>query len=313
MISVIIPIYNASETIGTVIECLLHQTEKDFEVILVDDGSTDNSAVICQKIAETDSRFRYFYEKNRGVSAARNLGLKKASGEYVTFMDADDSIAPNYLHELLFACGNADIAICDVVVRKENTEVKRFTHVPCTMNQVEALNELLIRKTINSGPCAKLFKYEILDGVIFPQLKAYEDILFVKDIFSKAQQIAVTNQTDYTYIQNPQSTMSNFVKKPSIDVVKATDELLGFIREYGNLDPKTFYITASHLMQYVQQLMYKSAMGSTDFIKSAQQMYRKHKMQILGCPAFPWKEKVIYLAFAYGWSCKNKRLVRIGD
>lgn len=313
MISVIIPIYNAAETIGTVIECLLHQVEENFEVILVDDGSTDTSDSICRIITERDTRFRYIRQENAGVSAARNRGLREASGEFIAFLDADDVIAPNYLRELLRTCEGADIAVCDVVVREGETEVKRFTHAPCLLTQTEALNALLIRQTISSGPYAKLFRRKVLDRLVFPPLRAYEDILFVKAAFFKAQHIAATNQTEYVYIQNPQGAMSSFTKAPSLDIVKATDELLDSIHAHGNLDPRTFYITASHLMQYVQPLMDKSAMDSAEFIKSTRQLYRKYKMQILSCSAFPWKEKIVYLAFAYGWRCKNKRLIRIGD
>lgn len=312
-ISAIVPIFNAAETIGNMIKCLLQQTEKRFEVILVDDGSTDDSAAICQQTAGQDIRFHYIRQENTGVSAARNLGLREARGEYITFLDADDVIAPNYLQELLGACENADIAVCDVVVREGETETRRFTHTPCLLSQNEALNALFTRQTINSGPCAKLFRRKILHCLAFPPLKAYEDILFVKDAFSKAQHIAVTNQTEYVYLQNPQGAMSNFIKAPSLDIIKATDELLDFIHAHGNLDPRTFYITASHLMQYVQPLMDQSSMGSAEFIESTQKLYRKYEIQILSCPAFPWKEKVIYLAFAYGWRYKNKRLIRIGE
>lgn len=313
MISVVIPIYNASATIETILENLTQQTEKDLEVIMVDDGSTDASGSICRQIAQRDSRFRYFYQKNAGVSAARNLGLREATGEFIAFLDADDVIAPNYLQELLCTCENADIAVCDVVVKDGEAEVKRFTHTPCLLTQDEALNALFTRQTINSGPYAKLFRRKILHGLTFPPLKAYEDILFVKDAFSKAQHIAVTNRTEYVYVQNSQGTMSSFAKSPSLDIVKATDELLDFIHAQGNLDPQTFYITASHLMQYVQPLMIKSSMGSAEFITSARQLYRKYKMQILRCSAFPKKEKLVYLAFAYGWRYENKRLIRIGD
>lgn len=301
MISVIIPIYNASATIGGIFENLLQQTGQDFEVIMVDDGSTDDSADLCQHIARKDTRFRYIHQTNAGVSAARNRGLQEAVGDFITFLDADDMIPPNYLQELLRTCEGADIAVCDVAVREGEIEVKRFTHSPCLLSRAEALNALLTRQTVNSGPYAKLFRREVLSSLIFPPLKAYEDILFVKDAFAKAQHIAVTNQTEYMYIQNPTGAMSGFIRSPSLDIIKATDELLSFIHTYGKLDPKTFYITASHLMQYVQPLIDKPAVDNSEFIRKAQQLYRKYKMQILCCPAFPWKEKVVYLAFAYGW------------
>lgn len=313
MISIIIPVYNAFSTIERVVDSIISQNVDNYEVILVDDGSTDGSAEVCDKIATRYPAFRCIHQPNAGVSAARNRGLQETAGNFIAFLDADDVIAPNYLQELLCTCEDADIAVCDVVVREGETETRRFTHTPCLLSQNEALNALFTRQTINSGPCAKLFRRKILHGLTFPPLKAYEDILFVKDAFSKAQHIAVTNRTKYVYVQNSQGAMSSFAKSPSLDIVKATDELLDFIHAQGNLDPQTFYITASHLMQYVQPLLIKSSMGSAEFIASARQLYRKYKMQILRCSAFPKKEKLVYLAFAYGWRYENKRLIRIGD
>ena len=95
MISIIIPIFNAEKYLERMLNSIISQSYKDFEVLMVDDGSTDNSAEICKKIAESDSRFKYFYQDNKGVSCARNTGLSKASGEYIGFVDAD---AVSYTH-----------------------------------------------------------------------------------------------------------------------------------------------------------------------------------------------------------------------
>lgn len=313
MVSIIIPIYNAAGHLPNMIRCIVAQTEQNFEVILIDDGSIDNSGDICDGIVSQDARFRCIHQPNSGVSAARNRGMEEATGDFVMFLDADDMIPPNYLQELLRTCENADIAVCDVVVKEAGDETNRFSYPSCVLTQAEALNALLTRQTINSGPCAKIFRRELLASLAFPPLKAYEDILFVKDAFSKARRIAVTNKTAYDYIQNVQGAMNGFIKAPSLDIIKATDELLGFIVRRKDLSPKTLYITASHLMQYVQLLLGKPSRESNAFILSARQLYQKHKMQILCCTAFPWKEKIVYLAFADGWQFKHKKLTRIGD
>lgn len=313
MISVIIPIYNAARYLPNMIRCIAAQTEQSFEVILIDDGSIDDSRDICDRIVSQDARFRCIHQPNSGVSSARNRGIKEATGDYLTFLDADDAIPSNYLHELLCACQNADIAVCDVAVKERGKETKRFSLSPSILTQTEALNALLTRQTINSGPCAKLFRRELLDSLAFPPLKAYEDILFVKDAFSKAKRIGVTNRTAYDYIQNAQGAMSSFAKTPSLDIIKATDELLGFIGMRRDLSPRTFYITVSHLMQYVKPLLDKPSEENMAFILSARQLYRNYQMQILKCAAFPWKEKIIYLTFVYGWQFEHKRLTRIGD
>nr|WP_295949900.1 glycosyltransferase family 2 protein [uncultured Agathobaculum sp.] len=311
MISIIVPIYNEANFLTNLIQSILTQLIQDYEVILVDDGSTDSTGRLCKKAAAQDSRFRYIYQKNSGVSSARNHGMKEAKGDFITFLDADDYIPPNYLKELLNICSNSDIAICDVVIQSNGIQIKRFTHSQDTLTQTQSLNTLLLRQDINSGPCAKLFRRTVVEGLTFPPLKAYEDILFVKDAFCRANSIAVTNRTEYIYIQNPQGAMSNFVKMPSPDIIRATDELLKFIITRGDLDPKTFYITASHLMQYVHVIMRQSASKHPNFLVSVQNLYRRYIRQIIECPAFPWKEKIIYVAFAYGYFFNGKYFLHI--
>lgn len=308
-ISVVIPVYNAEKTLSTCVEAILEQTYGDLELILVDDGSGDGSGALCDRIAATDSRVRVFHQMNQGVSAARNLGLAKANGEYITFLDADDIVPANYLEILCETCQNADIAICDVVSLCGEIELTRFTHQEGLLNQSEALELLLTRRKINSGPCAKLYRRSIVEGLKFPPLKAYEDILFVRDAFCRAEQIAVTDRTEYRYIQNPEGAMSSFGKAPSADIVRASESLLEFIGKRPDLSPKTFYITASHVMQYVQNAVTNPNGG--EFLHHARAFYRRYILQLLRCPAFPWKEKIVYSLFACGWIYHNKTMQKV--
>lgn len=314
MISVIIPVYNGAGTIGKMAQSLIAQTVQNFEVIFVNDGSTDTTGISCDRISERDNRFRCIHQENAGVSAARNRGMQVANGAYITFLDADDLIEPNYLEVLLDAiqADNADIAVCDIVVEQDGAVIRRFTLPQQTMTQTEAFNALFMRKDLNSGPCAKLFRREIVAGLEFPPMKAYEDVLFVKDAFRRAQKIAATDQTGYHYIQNGQGAMSSFQKMPSSDIVMATADLLDFICSRNNLSPSCFYITASHLMQYVQPLLDRPDTVGSDFIRSVQRLYRRYQWQIIKCSAFPVKERIVYLAFAYGMSYHCGKWSRIG-
>lgn len=309
-ISVVIPVYNAEKTLSTCVKAVLEQTYGDLELILINDGSLDKSGECCDRIAVVDARVRVFHQMNAGVSAARNLGLKKAKGEYITFLDADDIVPQNYLETLYETCREADISICDVVSVCGEKELTRFTHQDAMLNQREALELLLTRRKINSGPCAKLFRRNIVDGLIFPPLKAYEDIIFVRDAFCRAERIAVTNRTEYRYIQNPEGAMSNFFKTPSADIIRASESLLAFIVKRPDLSPETFYITVSHVMQYVQNAI--RIPNGREFIHHARAFYRRYILQLLRCPAFPWKEKIVYLLFACGWFYTDGSFTWIG-
>ena len=121
-VSIIIPIYNAERYLQECLESIRVQSYKDFEVILVDDGSTDSSASICKAFAESDNRFLYFYKENGGVSSARNAGLEKASGDWIAFIDADDWVSPHYLQTLLEYSPMADITFFGEKTMSDNEE-----------------------------------------------------------------------------------------------------------------------------------------------------------------------------------------------
>ena len=302
MISVIIPVYNAGNRLLYQLECVRQQVYTDFEVLLVDDGSTDGSGAICDAMAARDARFRVIYQVNSGVSAARNHGMQLAEGSFLTFLDADDEIPADYLKVLadVQRQTNADVVVCDVVIVQDGKEMRRFTTEDSLLSQTDALNLLLTREKINSGPCAKLMRRSILSEIQFPPLKAYEDIIFVKDVFNHAKKIAATEKTEYTYIQNPDSAMHQFAKTPSTDIVLATKELVDFIQKKGGLLPECLYITLSHLFQYVQGIGAAQSDSARLFVKHTRALFRQQLVQILRCSAFPWKEKVLFCLFAMG-------------
>lgn len=300
MISVIIPIYNAAMYLPEMLRCLSEQTVRDIEIILVNDGSTDESADICLAAAQEDPRICYVYQENAGVSAARNRALTKASGDYIAFLDADDSIDSTYFEQLLGTCVSADISICDVSVEtRSGRRLSIFSAGDQRLTALRAMELLLTRQKINSGPCGKMFRREIIADLQFPPLKAYEDILFVRDAFARANIVASTSQTAYHYYQNSESAMDQQRKTPSLDVAAATTDLMEYIVGHSELDPRCFYITVSHLYQYVLGLD-RSIPRGNEFVHAVRRLYRKFWTCIVKCPAFPWKEKNLYLLFASG-------------
>lgn len=300
-ISVIVPIYNAEDKLQTMIDCLKTQTFDDFEVYLIDDGSTDDSGNICDIISRNDNRFVVIHQPNKGVSFARNKGISKSSGEFIAFLDADDEIPTDYLETLYLTqqSTNADIVICDVVMINDNREINRFTYNEITIDKMKALDCLLSRQYINSGPCAKLFRKSTIKDISFPDLKTYEDIIFVVEAVDKSNAISVTNNTEYRYIHNEDGAMSNFSKTPSTDIVAATTQLVEFIKKKKGLSPECIYATLSHLMQYVQSIDKKDE-NSKLFISESRKIYRKNIRLIIGCQSFPWKEKLMFLLFSIG-------------
>lgn len=310
MISVIIPMYNPGELLKRMIGSLLRQTYRKMEILLIDDGSIDNTRVLCQKIIEKDNRFKYFYQKNAGVSAARNNGIMHAKGEYIAFLDADDKIDDDYFEVLMSVCQNVDISVCTVSIEDEAGQVlSQFALPDQVISSSEALNYLFKRQNINSGPCAKLFRRSVIEQLRFPALKVYEDILFVMQAFTNARSIGITDSTVYHYYQNAKSAMRYAAVTPPMDIVTATDEIMTFIIKHKDLESRCTYITLSHLYQYVQ-LSIKNHKKNRGFLLAVQRLFRKYWRQLLFCNSFPVKEKIVYILFIFGW-IYYKELIRI--
>lgn len=309
MISIIIPIFNAENYLKRMLESILGQSYKKFECILIDDGSSDSSYSICKEYEEKDTRMRCFTQKNHGVSYTRNKGISLARGKFIAFLDADDFIPPNYLYELVKCCEIGDVAICDTVFLDEKAVKFRFTVGKTVLTRTDAINALLIRKSINSGPAGKLYKKELIANLKFPSIKTYEDILFTLDALLNANKIVTTDRTQYFYVENNNGAMSKMIKNPSLDIIIATERLLQVIAQRKDLKPECCYVTVSHLFQYVIGLFQENNYRNSEFVDGTRKLFRKYMCLILTCRAIPWKEKLVFFLFGQGIFLQNGKRI----
>jgi len=199
MISVIVPVYKSASTLESCVKSLLEQTENDLEIILVDDGSPDECPKLCDALAETDARIRVIHKANGGVSSARNAGLETATGEYVLFVDSDDSVEPEMAEKLLRGIDRADIAICGYHHHFLGRDVEK---IPKVNGESGAENFLqLYGKGFLNMPWNKLFKRE-LTGRFDESISLGEDLLFNLDYLRRAEGVTVVSEPLYHYIQN---------------------------------------------------------------------------------------------------------------
>ena len=201
MISVIVPVYNTEKYLDRCIQSILSQTYIDFELLLINDGSTDSSAAICDKYAELDSRVRVFHKDNSGVSSARNLGLDNAIGEWITFVDSDDWIEHNSF-ECLIENGDSDLIIASMRF-EQSSQIGNFP----VLGRLESNDlNLGLSKNIDhysiSSPCSKLFRSNIIQNneVRFNEKICFgEDALFVKSYLMNVQSIRCVRELCYHY------------------------------------------------------------------------------------------------------------------
>lgn len=167
MISVIVPVYKAEKYLHRCVDSILTQTYTDFELLLINDGSPDNSGAICDEYAAKDSRVRVFHKENEGVSSARNLGLDNAKGEYVTFCDSDDYVGEDWLMAYSEAIKESlDFAIQGIyyITNKGELETKRLVpYKGCNVNDKRNLIVKLISHGVYGYPVTKLFKRQIIE------------------------------------------------------------------------------------------------------------------------------------------------------
>ena len=210
MISIIIPVYQCENVISDIIEDILKQTYQDYEVLLVDDGSTDGSAKVCQEYEKKDSRIRAILNVHQGVSGTRNTGIALANGEYIAFIDSDDRIEPNYLEQLYNNIGNNDLVIStfdrwiynhkDVVKVVKNIQLN--VEINMKENFAKYFTELYV-STLLGTPCCKLFRTDIIrkNRVKFrTDIYIGEDYIFNFDYLKKCNNIRCISYLGYHYV-----------------------------------------------------------------------------------------------------------------
>lgn len=215
-ISVIIPVYNVEEYLCRCVDSVLAQTFNDIEVILVDDGSTDNCPQICDNYQKIDSRVKVLHKKNGGVSDARNAGLDIASGNFIGFVDSDDCISP-MMYETLFSLiisNNADIAACAVFDVYENIPKIRMTKSKISgniyFNRGEFFDNFYPENIYILGIeiWNKLYRSSIFHDVRFPVGRIYEDAFIILDVLDKCSYIVQTSTPLYYYYHRNNSITS---------------------------------------------------------------------------------------------------------
>lgn len=198
-VSIIVPVYNVEQYLRRCIDSVLNQTFSDFELLLIDDGSKDNSVEICDEYAAKDSRIRVFHKENGGVSSARNLGLDNAKGEWIIFVDGDDSVAHDYIEAFHF---DADIEIQSPLIVDEETENERVSIKQEDIFISSSCAEILITGGINTAPWAKCFKTSIIktNKIVFPIEISYgEDSVFLYSYLIHCNTARYNSKSKYRY------------------------------------------------------------------------------------------------------------------
>ena len=232
-LSIIIPVYNAEDYLDRCLHSILEQEFSSYEVVLVDDGSSDASPLICDRYSSTDPRFRTVHKPNGGVSSARNMGLELAKREYIMFLDSDDTLLPLGLDDIMGAVTGEDMVVAGYATFIDNVPVKtvkpKKTKTYKGADYPEFFQQNVRRNCeMLDAPWAKLFKRKVIGNIRFCEELSYaEDKLFVFDVMARCSSILAYSEAIYGYYMRPGSLGSDTKS------IKHVSQLMVFLPKYA--------------------------------------------------------------------------------
>ena len=302
MISIIIPVYNIQDYLNDCVETVFNQTYTDFELILVDDGSTDNSKELCDNYKKKDNRVIVIHKKNGGLSSARNAGLDIAKGEYIYFLDGDDKIPPNCLYDLINNLMKTHSDMCVGNYNRFGTSNKdAFTNINWKGTKVfngKDIPDLYL----NYGgyfvvAWNKLYKKEIFNNLRYDEGKLHEDEFLAHKLWKKCNKIACISNVVYNYRFTPNSIMNSKLCIKHLDFIEAYYNRICSFRKDG-------YVEASQKVEYLLWKLVidkyfkieKNGENEERFI-ALNKLIKKCRKYFLVNPMFSLKEKISICIF----------------
>lgn len=320
-LSIIVPVHNCEKYIEKCINSILNQTFKDFELILVDDGSSDNSGKVCDYFNETDSRIKVIHQKNMGVSVARNVGLDISNGKYIGFIDGDDYIEKD-MYEFLYSNikkYEAEVAICgieNIFIKNDGSEklihqTSDFSGVKI-LNGEEAFSESLKSKIFSVNPVNKLFDKKLFEGERFPEGKISEDAFIIPSILLKAKKVVCKADIKYYYVRHENSiTTSSFFEKDW----NVTEAYLNHLNTVKKHYPKLIKeVEFRHIWSYTyvldKMIVSKNKVSKSDYDK-ALKFIRKNIFKIIFNPYFSLKRKIVSCVLMMNENLYKKLIIKV--
>lgn len=237
LVSVVIPVYNVEDYLPACVQSIVNQTYKNLEILLVDDGSSDGSPLLCDRLASSDGRIKVFHRENCGAAESRNFGIENAKGEWIAFVDSDDLVSPLYVEALLSAAQESSSLMASFRKPVRFTDesdlklVENAEDLPdCDKVDCRKMLELTLYQEYETGPISKLYHRSILDGSVFPKGNYYEDLACIYKLIDKCDFVAILETEGlYGYRMNEGGkTSAPFSRKKAEDILKTTAEMYDY-------------------------------------------------------------------------------------
>lgn len=304
LISIIIPIYNVEAYLEKCIDSIIAQDYTPLEIILVDDGATDRSREICDKYAKRYENITVLHKKNGGLSSARNAGMGLMQGEYISFVDSDDYIAPDMISTLYtdLTQNNADISCIsflnifpDRIVKNTNLTEKII------LSKKKALECFLFNGYLTPCACGKLYKRELWNNIKFPDGRLFEDQLTIYKILDLAEKVVFNPDPKYFYLKREGSIGHSKFNKKTYDLYQAINEEYDFIvRKYPELKANMSVAKITWELVFINMMIQSDKYWhDKDLIKGSRKFARENIFSVFRCPYINLTRKIQISLFAY--------------
>lgn len=300
LISIIVPVYNVERYLKDCIESILAQTYKNFELILVDDGSPDKCGKICDYYGKKDRRIKVIHKLNGGLSDARNAGIEIAKGDYIGFVDSDDFIMPDMYEKLLDACikYSADISMCGRNIVNENKDVIGELFVIDKIEKYDkkdAIGKLLLWDSCDSAAWDKLYKRSIFEEVRYPVGVMSEDYAVTARLFANANSIVHVGEPLYNYTQRSNSITKQGFTQERYGVIYQVYDLTEFVGTmYPDLMNNCNYFIARSLESLVRFSQICKDVDCLAQMRSLSHECWHNSAKVVSCKFLSAKEKIIF-------------------
>lgn len=253
LVSIIVPVYNVEKYLNECIESIVNQSYENIEILLINDGSTDFSGKMCDEWAKRDNRINVFHQKNKGISAARNLGIEKSKGEYLIFIDSDDYVDKNYVEYLYQSLvqNKTDMALCGFNYVNEDGEY--IADSTCTLkNNIITRNQMFWNLKLENSwyylmSCNKIYKKSFFDKVKYPEGKVHEDVAIFHYLVEQTEKISII-QTPLYYYRKRLNSITNTKKdiKRSVDIFDIEVERYRFFLKKGETELSFYFLKRAY-------------------------------------------------------------------
>ena len=317
MISVIIPVYNVENYLEECLNSVQTQTYTNIEVILVNDGSTDKSKLICERYCKEDSRFHLLNQENQGLSAARNNGVAASTGEFIAFVDSDDIILPNYLETLLYYMReDVDIVESQFTVSKEEFLAEGFKELTILFegNSEEAV-KIFPKHVLNVNAVTKLYRRSIVETIPYIDGVIFEDVYCGIGMLKYIRKIIKIDYKGYYYRQHQASIMHRTFTPKNLDIFTVSDQLIDLYSDREELLPYIgsflVHLATMHYQEYIRKgnpyaKVYNQKLAEYVILtKKNPDLAKKTRMIRLYniCPKY--YNSIIFPVYHFLWKLKN--------